>query len=260
MSEIGAVTIVVPCYNEAARLSRDLFLTLADTGALRILFVDDGSTDGTRAVLEDLRDKSSAIQVIGSSTNLGKAESVRRGLIWAIEQGSSLAGYYDADMSTPAEELLELVRVLETTPRLDAVLGSRVARLGSSIERSAVRHYLGRLYATAASLALGIAVYDTQCGTKVFRVTSHLKRAVSSPFRSSWAFDVELLQRLMMGTDDSPGLHPDQLLEVPLRSWQHVPGSKLRLRGAIAAFVDLATIVRVRHAAHIARAQREVIA
>ena len=62
-----------------------------------------------------------------------------------------------------------------------------MARLGSSIERNALRHYLGRAYATLASMALGITVYDTQCGAKVFRVNDTFVAALAEPFRSSWA-------------------------------------------------------------------------
>ncbi|MDQ1419024.1 MAG: hypothetical protein QOJ52_986, partial [Acidimicrobiaceae bacterium] len=84
------------------------------------------------------------------------------------------------------------------------MLGSRIARLGSTIERTARRHLLGRVFATAASVALGCQVYDTQCGAKVFRVTPALTVALQRPFRSAWAFDVELQSRLLTGGPSVP--------------------------------------------------------
>ena len=111
-----------------------------------------------------------------------------------------------------------------------------MARLGADIERPTVRHYGGRVFGTAASLALRMTVYDTQCGAKVFRVSDTLRAALATPFQSRWAFDVELLDRLRWSSDGSTALHPDQFLEVPLQSWRHVEGSKLDARGSVDTF------------------------
>jgi len=116
-----------------------------------------------------------------------------------------------------------------------------VALLGHRIDRSAWRHYLGRLFATASSLVLRLSVYDTQCGAKVFRVTPALRTALAEPFTSRWAFDVELLQRLL-----GAGVRPAQFEEVPLRAWRDVGGSKLGPAAAIAAAADLARLARLR--------------
>ena len=98
-----------------------------------------------------------------------------------------------------------------------------MALLGHRIERSWARHYLGRLFATASSQVLGLPVYDTQCGAKVFRDGPALRAALATPFTSRWAFDVELLGRLGTGADR-------RFLEVPLERWHDVGGSKLRPR------------------------------
>ena len=122
------------------------------------------------------------------------------------------------------------------------MFGSRVAKLGSIIERTNLRHYVGRIYATAASWALGVQVYDTQCGLKFFRVTPTFVDAIAEPFTSRWAFDVELLDRLLTGTTKSPGVSVDAFLEVPLDSWRDVGGSHLRVTDGIAALSQVVAI------------------
>jgi len=238
--------IVVPCFNEARRINERAFLDIAGTGLVRLLFVDDGSTDDTAQILARLEGASDGIDVFSLATNTGKAEAVRRGLLVAVRGGADVVGYYDADLATPPDELLRLTDELRHRRELSGVLASRVARLGSTIERKALRHYLGRAYATIASMALGITVYDTQCGAKVFRVNETLVGALAEPFRSSWAFDVELLHRLLRGTASAPPLPVTGFVELPLVAWRDVTGSKMRVGPAAAALVDLVRMARRR--------------
>ncbi len=213
--------VVVPCFDEADRLDVGGFAELADH-VDQVVFVDDGSTDGTRLVIEQLIDVyGDRIALVPLERNVGKAEAVRIGLIESIERGSSIVGYLDADLATPASEMLRLIDIASQRPDLAAVLGSRVALLGHTVRRRPARHYLGRLYATAASLALGVAVYDTQCGAKVFRVDRRLQQALAEPFHDAWSFDVELLARLL-GHDRG---RTTKMLEVPLNEWSDVSGS-----------------------------------
>jgi dolichyl-phosphate beta-glucosyltransferase len=238
--------VVVPCFNEERRIEERAFMGVAGDDRVRLLFVDDGSTDHTGRILAGMADASESIDVFTLASNTGKAEAVRRGLLVALRNGASTVGYYDADLATPPEELLHLIDALHADAELAGVLGSRVARLGSTIERNALRHYLGRAYATLASMALGITVYDTQCGAKVFRVNDTFVAALAEPFRSSWAFDVELLDRLLRGTAHAPGLPVSAFTELPLGTWRDVRGSKLRLAPALTALLDLAPIARRR--------------
>ncbi len=231
--------VVVPCFNEERRFDERAFLDLAESGEVRLLFVNDGSTDGTGPLLDRLGQKAEAIDVLELPRNQGKAEAVRQGLRQAIGGGAVIVGYFDADLATPGAELLRMVGTLESRTELKAVFGSRVARLGSHIERSPIRHYTGRVFATIASMALGVAVYDTQCGAKVFRVDENLIAAVDRPFRSQWSFDVLLCQRLLDGTPGRPGWPIASFLEMPLEAWSDVYGSKVRLAGSVRALWDV---------------------
>jgi len=234
-------TLVVPCFNEAARLDPDLFDALVAAADARVLAVDDGSTDDTAALLDKLVGSDpERYGVLALGSNRGKGEAVRRGLLAALDAGAELVGYCDADFATPPDEVARLVATLRADESIGAVLGSRVALMGSDIRRSPFRHYSGRLFATAGSLVLGVPVYDTQCGAKVFRVTDALRQALATPFVSRWAFDVELLGRLMHGPAGR-----GRFVELPLRRWREPGGSKLTTRAGIRAAADLARIHRV---------------
>ncbi|MBT3222995.1 MAG: glycosyltransferase [Proteobacteria bacterium] len=222
------ITIVVPCYNEAERLDKGEFRRLANIDGMGILFVDDGSSDTTAEIHRDLAATDpDNIDWLPIRPNQGKAEAVRRGLNLALEGGAKIVGYLDADLATPVDEMIRLCEVLENRPELDLVLGSRVALAGRKIKRHGYRHYSGRVFATLASHLLDEFVYDTQCGAKALRNTRALKVALSGSFCSRWAFDVELIGRLLIGTPEVDGIGIARVREVPLQQWIDIPGSKI---------------------------------
>jgi dolichyl-phosphate beta-glucosyltransferase len=237
--------LIVPCYNEAERLDDDALLSLVggEIPATRLLLVDDGSRDATGARLAALaRRAPGRIDTLALEHNRGKAEAVRQGLLQALARDASVVGYFDADLSTPVAEIRRLLGLLEGRADVAAVIGARISLLGNDIQRSHTRHYLGRVFATLASLILQARVYDTQCGAKLFRRSPALQAALRDPFVSRWSFDVELLGRLLVGDATVSAITEAQILEVPLRQWRDVPGSKLRLTAMAGALKELAEI------------------
>jgi glycosyltransferase involved in cell wall biosynthesis len=227
-------TLVIPCYNEAKRLDTSKFTHILDSEHISLLFVDDGSTDETLTLLDEFAaERDERVSVLALDSNQGKAEAVRQGLLEALEGDADIVGFIDADMATPAEEVVRLVDVTSKS-EADVVIGSRIRHLGTEIDRNLTRHILGRAFATAASLALETDVYDTQCGAKFFRRSTALHAALDEEFHSRWAFDVEFLGRLI-----AEGAH---IVEEPLRKWIDVPGSKITLRSMIKAGADLLQI------------------
>jgi len=222
--------IVVPCFNEAARLNVTAFEdALQQDPALRFIFVDDGSTDDTQAVLARMSERNGRAHYRILPRNAGKAEAVRHGILEALALEPELVGYWDADLATPLRDISAFASVFDD-PNIILVLGSRVRLLGRHIDRTPLRHYLGRIFASAASNVLGLPIYDTQCGAKLFRNVPWLRSIFERPFELNWCFDVELIARLR-GLE-AKGLCSlrDQCVEYALESWTDAPGSKLNLR------------------------------
>ncbi len=237
--------VVIPCYNEAERLDIDRFVRFV-TGdpSCRLLLVDDGSLDDTRAVLEALAEcDPQHLAVLALPQNQGKAEAVRLGVLAAMAQGAKYVGYWDADLATPLEGIGEFRQRLVGEQQLEVIFGARVRMLGRNIQRRPSRHLLGRAFATVASLTLGLGVYDTQCGAKLFRVSPRTERLFRQPFLTNWIFDVELMARMLSVWGSRQSIAA-AMYEMPLDQWREVAGSKLKPRDFVKALFELVLIYR----------------
>ena len=173
-------TIVVPCYNEEARLRADKFLRFVRSApGTRLLFVNDGSTDGTLALLRGLQRRlPRQIEVLDLPRNVGKAEAVRAGMLLGCSAGSAFVGFWDCDLATPLEHVGLFRSVFEEHAGVDMVFGARVGLLGRHIKRTMKRHYLGRVFATLASLSLGMPIYGRERDRGGCRVTRQSTRKI----------------------------------------------------------------------------------
>jgi glycosyltransferase involved in cell wall biosynthesis len=241
----SSAVIVIPCYNEARRLQIGTFQEfVCDGHALRFLFVNDGSTDETAIVLERLQKcDPQRFAIHDLPRNVGKAEAVRAGLLRAFDAGSDYVGYWDADLATPLGAIPAFCDLLDARPDLLIVFGARVRLLGRAIERRAIRHYLGRVFATAASLVLGLAIYDTQCGAKLLRVSTEIKSLFRCPFVTRWLFDVEIIARLIQSRWGMNLPPVDEIIyEFPLDEWRDIAGSKVKPSDFVKSFFGLIMI------------------
>jgi dolichyl-phosphate beta-glucosyltransferase len=236
------VCLVIPCFNEQERLpQRQILESVQARAGLSICFVDDGSTDGTIGVLAALAANAPTnIEVISLGRNCGKAEAVRRGILHVTRSNRfAFVGYWDADLSTPLDDLNSLLSVLASNPACLLAMGSRVKRLGSFIDRHLWRHITGRIFATFAGVILRLPVYDSQCGAKLFRRDAAAV-VFHDRFLTQWLFDVEILVRLRNRLGVNAVL--ETVAEVPLRTWVDVGGSKLRFRHLLGVPFDLLKI------------------
>ncbi|HWJ27211.1 MAG TPA: hypothetical protein VNS32_11755, partial [Flavisolibacter sp.] len=149
----------------------------------------------------------------------------------AIKDNHQLVGYLDADLSTGMEELLRLKDLLSSKD-LDIVLGSRIKKIDTVIERSFFRHITGRMIATLIDQKFKLGVYDTQCGAKVFR-SAVIEHSIQELFYTKWFFDVELLLRIRKNHSHFA------CAEIPLCKWHNVANSKLSILSFPAVLKDL---------------------
>ena len=227
------LSLLIPAYNEAARLGTTLDQVLAYLHAQsypsELLVVDDGSTDNTVAVAEAYFASHAgrvATRVLSYTPNRGKGYAVRQGLLAAR---GAVALFSDADLSTPIEEVPTLLEPI-LAGACDVVFGSRALDdqlIGQ--HQPWLREQSGRFFNRMVRLATGLPYADTQCGFKAFR------RDVCTPIVEGarldrFGFDVELLYLAHQA-----GL---RLREQPVR-WNDAPGSKVSILGGLHGFREL---------------------
>ena len=234
-----SVSIIVPAYNEEARLPATLAATAAFFAGrgepFDLLVVDDGSRDGTARAVAAFAEAHPdlSVQCLGYGGNRGKGYAVRHGMLRA--QGE-MRLFCDADLATPPEEY-EVVRAGMQSASAQVGIGSRPELIRQSGQRQPwYREWLGRGFNKAVQFLAVPGIRDTQCGFKVF--TAQAAQEVFSRCRvDGFAFDAEALYvaRRLGYT----------VAEVPIR-WMHQDGSKVdMMRDGPRMLRELAAIRRL---------------
>src|SRR5512133_100390 len=234
--------LVIPCHNEARRLILSAYAAYYEARPdVSFVFVDDGSTDDTFALLTSFAaGREARVSVISNPHNDGKAEAVRIGVLHALKAGEAeCIGFMDADLATPFGEMDRLLACGTIYPTAAIVFASRVSRPGARIERSPVRRFCGVVFAVAVRLLLGITAHDTQCGAKLIRaaVATEIFR---EQFLSRWLFDLELFLRAAALPDAKPGM----FVEFPVGVWTEKGDSRIGDSDLAGIVLDFATIVK----------------
>lgn len=220
------IAIVIPCFNEASRWQAEYWSKLTADSDVTWVFVNDGSTDSTAQLLDGICKSNSHCSVLHLQRNSGKALAVRAGFLHLFATGRwDVVAFMDADGAFAREEFVRVLKCSEEklgVGKWDSVWTSRVALAGRDIQRSLLRHYLGRLVATYVSIGTDSLPYDTQSGLKFFAVSDELVRCFEAPFLTRWLFDLELINRWLRIVH-----RPMQIWEEPLMSWKEVDGSRV---------------------------------
>lgn len=237
MTIIPNTIIVVPCYNEEKGISISEYSNFLDTNPdAFICFVNDGSTDNTLEILNNLQVKhNNQINILSLEKNSGKAEAVKAGINYCnINFQHQFIGYLDADLATTLEESINLKEYLKG--QIVFGFGSRIRKIGSTIDRENSRFLIGRIIATFISNILDIKVYDTQCGSKLF--TKEIsERLFKEKFISKWLFDVEIFYRMIILFGREIAI--TKMYEVPLKLWVEKGDSKVKITYFFKLWFDL---------------------
>ena len=215
------IAIIVPCYNEEKRLNEQKVKHLIENSDVDIYFANDGSKDNTIKMISEFSNSfPDRTKILDYSVNEGKANTIYKSLNHIQKENKyDYIGYFDADFSTPSDELIRMINNLRIN-NYQLIFGSRVLLLNAKINRKWQRHIIGRIIITLINSKFKLGIYDTQCGAKIFS-KDLIPSAFSKPFYTSWLFDVEMFIRLRR----------ENLLgnacEFPLKEWRDVEGSKL---------------------------------
>ena len=225
------LSIIIPAFNEAERLPETLrkinvYLSRQDFPT-EIIVVENGSTDGTYAIANDMRDEICCLTVLHEN---------RRGKGWAIRLGMLKArGEYrficDADLSMPIEEITNFMPSEELSAPI--TIGSREALGAVRYDEPQYRHLIGRAFNWFVRILVLPGLNDTQCGFKLFR-----EDAANAIFPQltifGWTFDVEaLFIARKLGFI---------IIEIPIH-WHYNPHSTVKvLRDSFQMGIDLLKI------------------
>jgi dolichyl-phosphate beta-glucosyltransferase len=225
------LSIVIPAYNEERRLPATLDRILAYREAspvpmAEILVVDDGSRDGTAAVIQA---KGGIVRLVSNPGNRGKGYAVRNGMLAA--KGDWILST-DADLSAPIEELGKLISAARRENAAVAIGSRALDRKLVKVHQPMMREVSGRAFNIVMRTVTGLPFRDTQCGFKLFRGDA-AREIFSRQIEEGFSFDVEdLLIAHALGL---------RSIEVPVE-WSNVEGTKVSLAQGMKSFADLVRI------------------
>ena len=229
-----SLSIVIPAYNEERRLptTLDAIFDWLDNSPYRdaeVVVVDDGSTDGTAALVESRMAREPRLRILCNPGNRGKGYAVRHGMLKACNEWVLFS---DADLSAPIEEFPRLLSAAQERNAAVAIGSRALDRSLIGVHQSQWREWSGIFFNRVMRLVTGLPFADTQCGFKLYH-----RDAAQRIFRlqrlDGFSFDVEdlyITRRLGIPA-----------VEVPVR-WNNVEGTKVSMAHGIYSFLDLLLI------------------
>ncbi len=247
MRNLNTTSLVIPCYNEADRLDTGKFISyLSGQKDLHIIFVNDGSKDDTITVLNNIQKAvPKQCTVLDLAKNGGKAEAVRQGVLYALANHSCHhIGFLDADLATTLEEFSQMAEFIQRNSYYQAVIGSRMARMGANITRKISRKIFSTVVGMMIQSVSQLPINDTQCGAKIFN-REMANKVFKSAFKTDWLFDVEIFVRVRQAYGKKYAMK--RIYEYPLMEWINVEGSKVGMKEIYRTPIMIAKIGLVYH-------------
>lgn len=226
----AAALVIVPTYNEKdsiAEAARRLFA--ASEGKVDLLVVDDGSPDGTAAVVREIAGGRGDIHLLERRTKSGLGDAYVAGFRWALERGYEAVVEMDADLSHDPAAVPQLLGALEGA---DLVIGSRYVPGGSIENWGAFRKGLSRSGNIYAAAWLRLGVKDLTSGFRAFRARALADQDLSTVATHGYAFQIEMARRI--------DRHGGRITEVPITFIERAAGkSKMSRRIVLEALLQV---------------------
>ncbi len=189
--------VIVPTYNERFNIARLIPAILAQDPSLEVLVVDDGSPDGTGAIVDGIAANNARVHVIHRAGKLGLGTAYIAGFRWALERKYDLVFEMDADFSHNPERLPEFLAAIKES---DVVLGSRYQDGHVNV----VNWPMSRLFLSYAAniyarFVTGLPIFDTTGGFKCFRRNVLESIDLNSVKSNGYAFQIEMSYRAWKG-------------------------------------------------------------
>ncbi len=188
--------------------------------------MDDASTDNLDYI-SYLEKKYKNVYYLRLTKNLGKANAIRQGLLYAsnnTQLNSNILGYLDFDDSILASEVQRIISLfgdkIKNFNSVDTLWASRVKLNGRYVTRSYLRHFYSRILITLIGFNYPSLPYDSQCGFKLFFNDKRFRQSIQSRFLTKWFIDLEILIRLTQ-----IGGKKINIWEEPLMSWKETKSS-----------------------------------
>ena len=184
--------VVIPTYNEAGSIEKVLERVLAADPRVEAVVVDDGSPDGTAALVRAVAAADERVHLLERGAKQGLGAAYRAGFAWGLERGYDAMVEMDADLSHPPERLPALLDGLD---RADLVIGSRYVRGGRTVNWSPLRRAISRGGNAYVRLALRLPVHDATAGYRAYRRAVLETLPVEAVQSNGYCFQVEMAHR-----------------------------------------------------------------
>lgn len=229
------ITAVLPVFNDVEALKTAIPVSLSALESygrpFELIVAEDGSTDGSRELVEEWEKKDARVRLLHSDERQGRGRALNRAL---LESKGDIFCYYDVDLATDIKHLPELLSAIENGA--DVSTGSRLMK-SSNIKRSGDREIASRGYNFLVRLFLRSKLCDHQCGFKAYKAES-LRTLVKKIQAPHWFWDTEslvLAQRMGM-----------KVVEFPV-VWNEGPGTTVRFKDVSSMGCDILKLWRRLH-------------
>ena len=206
-----------------------------------LCFVNDGSIDNTRDILQRIKNNHpDKVDILSYTHNQGKAEAVRTGMLYCNNKYKyKYIAYLDADLSTSLDECASLINYMKKN--VEFCFSSRIMKDESIIKAKRHRMLVGAILRFIISRVMNLKYYDTQCGCKLFSKNLSMQ-VFEKEFLSMWLFDIEIFYRIkeIFGKE----IVIKKICEVPVKSWIDNGQSKVTFSYFFYLWVDLYKIYK----------------